>query len=86
MFAEMRALAGKDKNIAPSEILELATVNGARALGLAGNAGELSPGASADLIAVPSAGKIAYVHDAVLEHSGNVAASMIEGRWKILPK
>jgi cytosine/adenosine deaminase-related metal-dependent hydrolase len=86
LFAEMRALAGKDKNIAPSEILELATVNGARALGLAGNAGELSPGASADLIAVPSAGKIAYVHDAVLEHSGNVAASMIEGRWKILPK
>ena len=86
LFAEMRALADKDKSISPAEILELATVNGARALGLAGKAGELSPGAYADLIAVPFAGKIARVFETVLEHAGNVAASMIEGRWKILPK
>ena len=83
MFAEMRALAGSDKTISPSEILKLATINGARALGLAGKAGELSRGAFADLIAVPFTGKISRVHEALLEHSGNVAASMIQGRWVI---
>jgi cytosine/adenosine deaminase-related metal-dependent hydrolase len=86
MFAEMRALADGDKTISPAEILKLATVNGARALGLAGKAGELSPGAFADLIAVPFVGKMSRIHEAVLEHSGNVAASMIQGRWVIPPK
>src|ERR1017187_8920025 len=86
MFAEMRALADNDKTISPAEILKLATVNGARALGLAGKAGELSPGAFADLIAVPFVGKMSRIHEAVLEHSGNVAASMIQGRWVIPPK
>ncbi len=86
LFAEMRALADKDKTVSPAEILQMATVNGARALGLAGKAGELSPGAFADLIAIPFAGKTFRCHEAVLEHTGNVAASMIEGRWVIPPK
>ena len=58
MFEEMRALAASDKNISPAEILRMATVNGARALGLAGQIGELSKNAFADLIAIPFAGKI----------------------------
>jgi cytosine/adenosine deaminase-related metal-dependent hydrolase len=86
MFAEMRALADKDKTISPGEILQMATVNGARALGLAGNIGELSKKAFADLIAVPFAGKLPRAQEAVLAHSGNVAASMIEGRWAIPPQ
>ena len=36
MFDEMRQLADSDKSISPSEIIRMATVNGARALGLAG--------------------------------------------------
>ena len=86
MFAEMRTLADSDKTISPAEILKLATINGARALGLAGKAGELSSGAFADLIAVPFTGKFSRVHETVLEHSGNVSASMIQGRWVIPPK
>ena len=86
MFAEMRALADKDQTISPVEMLQLATINGARALGLAGKTGELSRTAFADLIAIPFAGKISRAHEAVLQHSGNVAASMIEGRWAIPPK
>ena len=54
MFEEMRLLAATDKSISPPEILRMATVNGARALGLAGQAGELSENASADLIAATS--------------------------------
>jgi len=81
----MRVLADKNKTISPSEILTLATVNGARALGLAGGIGELSKNAFADLIAIPFAGKIARAPEAVLEHSGNVAASLTDGRWAIPP-
>jgi hypothetical protein len=39
----------------------------------------------ADFIVLPFAGKPARVHDAVLEHGGPVAASMIGGRWTIPP-
>ncbi len=86
LFAEMRALAEKYKTISAVEILEMATINGARALGLAGRAGELSPGAFADAIAIPFSGKFPRVYEAVLQHTGNVAASLIEGRWAIPPK
>jgi cytosine/adenosine deaminase-related metal-dependent hydrolase len=85
LFAEMRALAAADKNISPEEILQMATVNGARALGLAGKIGELSESAFADLIAIPFNGKIADIYDAVLHYASTVAASMIDGQWAIAP-
>jgi len=86
LFAEMRLLAERDLTVSPVEILHMATVNGARALGLAGKIGELSKNAGADLIAVPFAGKIAGVHEALLQHSGSVSASMIDGQWAIPPQ
>jgi len=61
-------------------------VNGARALGLTDQVGELSRNSFADLIAIPLAGRVPSAYAAVLEHSGNVAASMIDGRWVIPPK
>jgi cytosine/adenosine deaminase-related metal-dependent hydrolase len=85
MFDEMRQLAAGDKTISPEEILRMATVNGARALGLAGEAGEIAKNTSADLIAIPFDGKISDAFDAVISHAGNVSASMIGGRWAIPP-
>jgi len=84
MFAEMRELAHKDSSASPSEILRMATVNSARALGLAGKVGELTPNALADLIVIP-AGKAKTPEQAVIAHAGPVRASMIEGRWIIPP-
>ncbi len=86
LFAEMRSLANTDKTATPETILQMATTNGARALGLAGKIGELGKNSFADLITIPFAGKNSRAHEAVLEHTGNVAASMIEGRWAIPPK
>jgi cytosine/adenosine deaminase-related metal-dependent hydrolase len=86
MFEEMRALAEKDHTASPGEILRMATVNGARALDLAGKIGELSPRAFADLIAIPFHGKVARAHEAILAHTGPVSAGMIEGRWVIPPR
>ena len=85
MFAEMRALMAADNSVSPKTIVQMATVNGARALGLAGQIGGLSPQAHADLIAIPLPGGKLRLHEAVLAHSGSVAASMIDGRWVIPP-
>ena len=86
LFEEMRALADKDKGISPSEILSMATVNSAQALGLAGKIGELSRGAYADMIAIPLSGKIQGLAEAALRHTGAVSASLIDGRWAIPPR
>jgi len=85
MFEEMRTLAKKHPRLSARTILRMATVNGARALGLAGRVGELSATAFADLIIIPFAGNPAEVCDAVLQHKGDVLASMIAGRWAIAP-
>jgi aminodeoxyfutalosine deaminase len=85
MFAEMRALANANKNISPEEIVQMATVNGARALGLAGKIGELAKNSSADLIALPCPKNSKDVHESIVLHTGNVTAAMIAGRWVIPP-
>jgi len=86
LFAEMRALADREKDLSPAEILKMATVNGARALGLSGKIGELSRNALADLIAIPIARKTSRAEEAVLGHAGRVTASMIDGRWAVPPQ
>ena len=85
LFAEMRALNANDKTISPAEILRMATINGARALGRGGQIGELSRGAFADVIAIPAAGNREDIYETVLAHAGPVSASMIDGRWAIPP-
>ena len=83
LFTEMRQFAAKHPDMPAEQILRMATVNGAQALGLAGDIGELRRGAFADLIALPFAGKAAGSYAAVLEHSGDVTASLIDGHWAI---
>ncbi len=85
LFAEMQSLAGAAPELAPFDILKMATLNGARALGLAKLVGELSKNTWADLIAIPFTGDVAQVYDAVVHHQGDVAASMIDGRWAVAP-
>ncbi|EEF61072.1 amidohydrolase family protein [Pedosphaera parvula] len=85
MFEEMRELAATSPNLSPETILKMATINGARALGMKGEAGQLVAGAFADLIAIPYSGRTSAVYDAVLEHPGDVTSSMINGRWAIQP-
>ncbi|MEW6303405.1 MAG: amidohydrolase family protein [Verrucomicrobiota bacterium] len=85
MLAEMKAFAAKEPGVAPETILRLATVNGARALGVEGHVGELVAGAAADLIAIPYGGADADADAAVIHHAGAVAASMIDGQWAIEP-
>jgi aminodeoxyfutalosine deaminase len=85
MFAEMRAFSATHPRVPAKNILQMATINGARALGRAGQFGESSKGALADLIAIPFAGRVAAVHETVVQFEGEVAASMIDGQWAIAP-
>ncbi|PYJ04593.1 MAG: hypothetical protein DME25_09740 [Verrucomicrobia bacterium] len=86
LFAEMNAFASRNPEVAPQRIVSMATVNGAVALGRKGDLGELSENALADLIAVPFSGSKAGVFDALVSHSGDVAASMIGGAWALPPR
>jgi cytosine/adenosine deaminase-related metal-dependent hydrolase len=81
MFEEMREFATRQKMVTPKFILQAATLNGARALGLSGQVGELSAGAFADLVTLPFEGKPAEALDSVIHHQGPVSATMIGGRW-----
>ena len=83
MFEEMLEFARRFPSVPPERILRMVTVNPARALGVAGKLGELRVGACADLIAIPAARH--HVFSSILHHTGNVFASMIDGRWAISP-
>ena len=85
VFEEMRAFASRHPHLPARRILRMVTTNAARALGLQGQVGEISPQAWADLIAIPFTVKRTDVYEAVLNHRGKVAACMVKGQWAIAP-
>jgi cytosine/adenosine deaminase-related metal-dependent hydrolase len=81
LVTEMRQFAATHPGFPPEAIVQMATRNGARALGWRGRAGELSPGSWADLISIPFAGPVAESAAAIIHHPGDVKVSMIDGQW-----
>lgn len=82
LLAEARAFLASYPATPPEMLARMLTVNGARALGLAGRVGELTPGAFADLIAWPHAGAADEAWDALVHHAGPLPAVMIGGKWE----
>jgi cytosine/adenosine deaminase-related metal-dependent hydrolase len=85
LFREMQLLAQADPDLSPSDILRMATLNGAKALGQPGLLGELSAGALADLIVLDCPDRASNAADTAVHHPGPVRASMIDGRWVLPP-
>jgi cytosine/adenosine deaminase-related metal-dependent hydrolase len=83
MFEEMRALATSFSGLSPKTIVRMATMNGAKALGVSGKIGQLSAGSYADLIAIPLPGGKQTLFEKVLAHPGAVTASMVGGEWAL---
>jgi cytosine/adenosine deaminase-related metal-dependent hydrolase len=86
MFDEMQTFAASHPRVTPAKILQMATINGARALGMAGLAGEISEKALADLIAIPFRGRLEDAYLAAVHHEGEVVASLIDAEWAMEPR
>lgn len=85
MFDEMQCAAHRHPGVAPEKLLEMATLNPARAIGWQGRIGEITIGAAADLIAIPHDGPVETAQQTILSHSGPVRWMMVGGREKKLP-
>ena len=80
VFNELKLFATTCAGLSPETIVETVTTNGARALGLEGARGQLSPGAAADIIAFDSTESA--VAEIITSNHPNLQ-SMIAGRWRV---
>ncbi len=78
LFEEMRAVRKNFPKVPPEAVLDMVTRNAARAIGMAGQLGEIIPGALADLIAVPYVSGDAVT--AVIENRREISWMMISGK------
>ncbi|MDX2227829.1 MAG: amidohydrolase family protein [Verrucomicrobiae bacterium] len=79
LFEEMQCLARKYFWLEPRDILRMVTLNPARVLRQEGRLGEMTPGAHADLIALPYRPDFADAYQNVLWHKGRVPFVMVGG-------
>jgi cytosine/adenosine deaminase-related metal-dependent hydrolase len=79
LFAEMRQFQQIQPSLSGLDLLEMVTINPARALRREGTLGRLRPGYRADVIAVPHSGSERSVLDAVIAHEGDVSWTMLDG-------
>jgi cytosine/adenosine deaminase-related metal-dependent hydrolase len=83
MRAEMRELIRSGPGMSADDVLRMATVHGARALGLDGKLGCLKAGARADLIGVKRDGQKADPYEVVVYSETSIMFSMIDGKERI---
>jgi cytosine/adenosine deaminase-related metal-dependent hydrolase len=81
LFAEMRELLRKNPSVSPKVTLEMVTTNGAAALSQRDAIGCLTPGAHADMIALP-ASAAGDVYENIVSFSGSVPWIMVNGETK----
>jgi cytosine/adenosine deaminase-related metal-dependent hydrolase len=79
LFSEMRELIRKHPQMTAREVLEMATINGARALDQDGLLGVIRSGAAADLIALPDT-PAGDAFEKIVAFEGNIPWMMVNGR------
>jgi cytosine/adenosine deaminase-related metal-dependent hydrolase len=84
LLAEMRFLAGRAEGVEPAGLLQMATLEGARALGIDRTIGSLRPGKRADMTIVPLPDRNAHdPHELVLDSPLTASATVWGGRWTL---
>ena len=82
LFREAQFVRSHHPEVVPHEILRMATLNGAKALGWAADCGSLTPGKSADLAIIELGGFDTDDPAArVLDPNARVSRTMIGGSW-----
>ena len=79
LFSEMRQLCATEPWLRADEILAMATVNAAAALGQARALGRLRVGCFADLLAVPFSGGMEEAAEEIISFSGKAPWRMVDG-------
>lgn len=81
LFDEMSRFQDTNPSIAPESIVRMVTINGAKALGVEGNRGELKSNADADLLSIEWHGDTDSLPAAIVASAGSGMRSMIAGQW-----
>jgi cytosine/adenosine deaminase-related metal-dependent hydrolase len=80
MFAEMQEFARCNPTVESEEILQMATENGAKAMRLGSELGQVRDGFKANLAMIPFSGTLSEVPEMILHHNGSVDMLMVAGR------
>jgi imidazolonepropionase-like amidohydrolase len=75
----MRELLRHEPGLSPREVVTMATLNGALAIGQPDSLGKIAPGAYADLIAVPEAPSATDVFETIVAFEETVPWIMVNG-------
>ena len=79
LFEEMRAFHGEFPSVSPEQILQMVTVNPARALRQENALGRIRSGFEADFVAVPCSGST-NVFEQIIAFDGSVSWMMVNGK------
>jgi cytosine/adenosine deaminase-related metal-dependent hydrolase len=80
MFAEMQELSRNHPELPCEDLLQMATENGATALGLGDEIGVLKEGLIANMAVIPYNDSVLSVPEAIVHHRRPVAMLMIQGK------
>ena len=79
LFAEMRVFQRSEPGLSPDKLLEMVTVNAARALHQENALGQIRPGFQADLITIPR-GSLPNLFEEIVAFDGSVSWMMVDGK------
>ena len=80
MFDEMRQFKSKNPDVDIDDILEMATYNGAKAIGLERRLGRLEEGMLANFAIIPFSKHMSEVKESIISHKGSVSGLFISGK------
>ena len=81
-MADVRALAAEHPSLTARDLIDIATRQGAAAIGLQGRSGTLEPGAFADIAVFDVADD--QPERGIVQHAGagNLLALLVDGEWR----
>ncbi len=80
MFAEMQEFSRRHASLECEDILQMATTNGAKAMRLGNEIGQIRDGLKANMAMIPLDGTLSEVPEMILHHRGSVKMLMVAGR------